>query len=387
MARAIAVARPDAGRGVKIWLDNEGDPATRRALPSPLCDHREPMSQLETPAPDPMLGDGGNVASRSRYATSAPSSAAHAGQVRALVDQVASVLLGDPAPIRLAVAAFLAGGHVLLEDIPGVGKTLLAKAMARSIGGTFGRVQGTPDLLPSDLTGVSIYEDDTKRWTFRPGPLFNSVVLVDERNRATPRTQSALLEAMAEQQVTVDATTHPLPQPFFVIATQNPHGDLGTFALVAGQRDRFAVSLSLGLPGRAAEMSLLAGRGGEVALDHVRQVADVEQWLALRAATGDVFVHEQVATYALDVIDAVRARTGQVQPLSTRSSLMLMRVAKAHALIAGRDHVAPDDIQQIAPAVLAHRILDATNGDLPAARAWINDFLRQVPVPPAPGTA
>jgi MoxR-like ATPase len=345
------------------------------------------MSQIDAPAPDPLIGPGDSFTSRSRYATADPVTAAQSAQVKALIDQIASVLLGDPTPIRLAVAAFLAGGHVLLEDIPGVGKTLLAKAMARSIGGTFGRVQGTPDLLPSDLTGVSIYEEDTKHWTFRPGPLFHSVVLVDELNRATPRTQSALLEAMAEQQVTVDATTHPMPQPFFVIATQNPHGDLGTFALVAGQRDRFAVSLSLGLPGRSAEMRLLSGRGGEIALDTIHQVADVSQWLALRSAVGSVFVHEQVAAYALDVIDAVRARTGQVQPLSTRSSLMLMRVAKAHALIAGRDHVAPDDVQAIAPAVLSHRILDATNGDLPAARAWIIDFVRQVPVPPAPGTA
>jgi len=345
------------------------------------------MSQIDAPAPDPLVSEGEPFTSRSRYRPDDPTATAHARQVNALVDQISSVLLGDPAPIRIAVAAFLAGGHVLLEDIPGVGKTLLAKAMARSIGGTFGRVQGTPDLLPSDLTGVSIYEDDTKHWTFRPGPLFNSVVLVDELNRATPRTQSALLEAMAEQQVTVDGTTHMLPQPFFVIATQNPHGDLGTFALVAGQRDRFSVSLSLGLPGRSAEMRLLSGKGGEIALEHLVQVADVAQWLELRAAADAVFVHEQVAAYALDVIDAVRARTGQVQPLSTRSSLMLMRVAKAHALIAGRDHVAPDDVQRIAPAVLAHRILDATNGDLQAARSWIRDFLRHVPVPPAPGTA
>ncbi len=175
------------------------------------------------------------------------------GAAGALVDRAASVLLGSREPIVLAVDAFLAGGHVLFEDVPGVGKTLLAKALARSIGGTFGRVQGTPDLLPSDLTGISYLDEDRRSWVFRPGPLFHNVVLVDEINRATPRTQSALLEAMAEGQVTVDGTTHQLPDPFLVLATQNPQvDDPGTFPLVAGQRDRFAVSVSLGLPGRAA---------------------------------------------------------------------------------------------------------------------------------------
>jgi MoxR-like ATPase len=305
---------------------------------------------------------------------------------QALVQQAAAVLLGSPEPIAVAVDAFLARGHVLFEDVPGVGKTLLAKALARSIGGTFGRVQGTPDLLPSDLTGISYLDEDRRSWVFRPGPLFNNVVLVDEINRATPRTQSALLEAMAEGQVTVDGTTHPLPDPFLVIATQNPQSDdPGTFPLVAGQRDRFAVSLSLGLPGRAAELDLIAGAGGTHALDRLAPVADLDEWRRLRSAVDGVYVHPSVATYLLDVIDVVRTRSNAQQPISPRAALGTAQLAKARALATGRDHVRPDDIQSVVVAALSHRIVDATNDDLTAARSWIAEFVRQVPVPPTPG--
>lgn len=306
--------------------------------------------------------------------------------IAALVDQVGSVLLGDHQPIKLAAAAFVAGGHVLFEDSPGVGKTLLAKALARSIGGSFGRVQGTPDLLPTDLTGVTVFDSDTRAWTFQPGPLFHNVVLVDELNRATPRTQSALLEAMAEGQVTVDGTTHPLPQPFFVVATQNPHGgDLGTFPLVAGQRDRFTLSLSLGLPGREAELAIIEGRGGDHALVGLSPVAPLSEWSDLRGSLDDIYVHPRVATYALEIIDAVRARTGASNPLSTRASLALIRMGRARALGAGRGYVEPDDIQAVAVPALAHRILDSTNDDLPTARVWVTNFLAQVPAPPVQG--
>lgn len=302
-----------------------------------------------------------------------------------LVDRVAEVVLGDRATIGRAAAAFLAGGHVLFEDSPGVGKTLLAKALAASIGGTFGRIQGTPDLLPSDLTGVSYLDEDRRTWTFRPGPLFNNVVLVDELNRATPRTQSALLEAMAEGQVTVDGVTYQLPDPFVVLATQNPlTGDLGTFPLVGGQRDRFAVSLSMGLPGRAAELHILDGAGGELALVGLEPVADLETWRHHRAELDAVYVHPVVATYALDLVDLTRTRTASRQPISTRAAKMLLRVARAQAVAAGRGFVAPEDVQAVAVAVLSHRIIDVTEQDLPTARSWIAEFVRQIPVPPLP---
>jgi MoxR-like ATPase len=313
------------------------------------------------------------------------SPAAHTAAFSGLVRQVSTVVLGDPHPIRLAAAAFASRGHVLFEDIPGVGKTLLAKSLAATLGGTFGRIQGTPDLLPSDLTGVTYLDEETHEWVFRPGPLFNNVVLVDELNRATPRTQSALLEAMAEGHVTVDGTTHPLPDPFLVIATQNPKsGDPGTFPLVGGQRDRFSVSLSLGLPGRDAELAILAGEGGPALLDQLRPTAPLETWRELRATIDDVYVHPIVAGYALDVIDRVRSTTGSLQPLSTRAALSMVRLARAYAVAAGRAHVRPDDVQAITIAALSHRIVDVTNDDLPTARTWIAQIVQQVPVPPSP---
>lgn len=305
--------------------------------------------------------------------------------IDALVAQVNAVVLGSPDPIRLAAAAFVARGHVLFEDSPGVGKTLLAKALAASVGGSFGRVQGTPDLLPSDLTGVSYPEEDRRTWVFRPGPLFNNVVLVDELNRATPRTQSALLEAMAEGHVTVDGTTHPLPDPFFVIATQNPRtGDLGTFPLVGGQRDRFSVSLSLGLPGREAELRVLDGQGGDRSLDHLRPTSPLDAWVRFRSTVDDVYLHPTVAAYALDLVDGVRVHTGSNQPLSTRAALALVRLAKAMAQAAGRGYVAPDDVKAVAVPALAHRIVDVTNDDLGAARTWIGSIVAGLPAPPQP---
>jgi MoxR-like ATPase len=285
---------------------------------------------------------------------------------------VSSVVLGQEYTVRMAVAAFLAGGHVLLEDVPGVGKTLFAKALARAIGGSFGRVQGTSDLLPTDLTGVSVFNPENASWTFEEGPLFHNVVLVDELNRSTPRTQSALLEAMAEHQVTADGVSHALPDPFLVVATQNPHGDLGTFPLVGGQRDRFMVSLSLGMTGRDTELALVGGLGGVASLDHLAAVAPQDVWRSVRASIDELYADPQVLAYAVDVVIAVRAMVGGFAP-STRATLDLVRFAKAHALTCGRDYLTPDDVQAGAVPVLAHRVIDMTRTDLGAARAMVYD--------------
>ncbi len=291
------------------------------------------------------------------------------------------VIKGKAAEIELAVAVLLSGGHLLFEDVPGVGKTLLAKSLARSIGGTFRRIQATPDLLPTDMSGVSIYKRSTESWEFRPGPLFANVVLVDEINRATPRTQSALLEAMAEHQVTIDGATHLLPDPFFVVVTQNPFEHAGTFPLVEGQRDRFAAVMELGHPPHGAERDLLMGRGGEDELERLDAVTSPEALHAAIREAKAIHCEQAVADYVIEVARFTRHHDAVALGASARASLALLGVARGWAAVRGDDHVTPDHVKAVAPAVLAHRLILRSGLDLDAARAVIAEALRSTPSP------
>lgn len=291
------------------------------------------------------------------------------------------VVRGKPQAVRLALVALLSGGHLLVEDVPGVGKTLLGKTLARAVGGSFRRIQATPDLLPGELTGVSVFSKRSEDWDFRPGPLFANVVLVDEINRATPRTQSALLEAMEEQQVTVDGVTHRLPDPFFVVATQNPFEHVGTFPLVEGQRDRFAVVVEMGLPARDTERELLLGRGGTGSLDELAAVTAPEGLRAAVAAVRRVHCDPAVADYVVDISSAIRSHPDVRLGASPRASLSLLNAARAQAVLARRSFVSPDDVKAVANASMAHRLILGGGADLHAGSALVRSVVERVPVP------
>ncbi len=277
-------------------------------------------------------------------------------QLSRLVDQISTIVVGKRRQIEDCVACLLAGGHLLIEDVPGVGKTTLAHTLAVSLGLDFRRVQFTADLMPSDLIGVSVFERSKEAFVFHPGPVFAQVLLADEINRAGPKTQSALLEAMEEQQVSVENQTRKLPRPFFVIATQNPSDQLGTYALPESQLDRFLLRITLGYPDRKAERELLTGGDRRAAALQLSPVLDAVQLVAAQQAVLQVHAAEPLLDYLQSLIAATRSGAWFVEGLSPRAGIAVLRVARAKALMAGRAHVSPDDLQAVLPQAIAHRL-------------------------------
>jgi MoxR-like ATPase len=296
---------------------------------------------------------------------------------------IEKVVIGKRQEIILALVAYLSEGHVLLEDVPGVAKTMLARALASSIGASFKRVQCTPDLLPTDITGASIFNPKTTQFEFRPGPLFSQIVLADEINRATPRTQAALLEAMAERKVSVDGTTFDLTPPFLLIATQNPVDHEGTFPLPEAQLDRFLVRLSLGYPNADEEASMLSRLQLKHPIDGLETVVSAEEIVQCQQAVRAVRVDEKLARYIVDLIRRTREHTDVLLGASPRASLALYRAAQALAAVRGHDFVTPDDIKRLAPAILCHRIILKPESRLRkvTARAVVEELLDMTPVP------
>lgn len=280
-----------------------------------------------------------------------------AANAECIISEVERVIVGKRETVKKAVIALLCKGHLLIEDIPGVGKTTLAKSLAKSIGGEFRRIQFTPDLLPSDITGSSIFNQKNSEFEFRPGPIFGNVVLADEINRATPKTQSALLEAMEESQATTDGETRRLPKPFFVIATQNAIEMTGTYPLPEAQLDRFFARISLGYPDRENEMAILSQQQVAHPLELVSTVINLDELLEMQSLVRDVFVHESIRGYIVDVVRATRESNQFLVGASPRGSLHLMRAAQAAAAINGYDFVRPDDVKEMASSVLAHRVM------------------------------
>ncbi len=301
----------------------------------------------------------------------------------AVIDNVETVIVGKRGVIERMIVALLCEGHVLIEDAPGTGKTMLARSLAISLGLDFKRLQCTPDLLPNDVTGVSVFNQQSRTFEFRPGPLFANILLSDEINRATPRTQTALLEAMAERQVTVDGISHPLPQPFLVLATQNPIEYEGTFPLPEAQLDRFLLRLSVGYPGFDDEGDMLINLQHQHPIDTLTQVVDGTRLLDLQHSVRQVYFDERVRNYLLQLIHATREHPDLLLGASPRGSLALFRSAQAYAALQGRDHVLPDDVKMLAKACLAHRMIVRPESALggTSTESILQELLERVEVP------
>lgn len=309
------------------------------------------------------------------------SSAAISTRVKSLLDNVRKVVRGDSPAIEHAVIALLSGGHLLLEDAPGVGKTLLGRSLAKSLQCDFARVQGTPDLLPSDLTGIQIYNQKEGTFEFRPGPLHRQIILMDEVNRATPKTQSALLEAMEEGQVSVDGVTHVLPKPFLVVATQNPIEQEGTYPLPEAQLDRFLIKSSLGYPQRDSEIAILKDQTISHPIDSLSSVLSTQDVLELQAQVRLVKFSDVLLGYVVDLVRFTRELGQGITGVSPRGGLALRRACQAKAFLAGRDYVTPEDIQDLASVTLGHRIYSMTDASGKVGLDVVADALEKVEVP------
>ena len=315
------------------------------------------------------------------------SSNGHAQAVDRIVENVGQVIIGKDPAIRLAMVALLSGGHILVEDVPGVGKTMLARSIAITTGCDFKRLQFTPDLLPSDVTGASVYNQQIGQFEYRPGPVMAQVVLADEINRATPKTQSALLEAMGEQQVTVEGVTHTLPSPFMVIATQNPIEYEGTFPLPEAQLDRFFMRISLGYPEPSEEVSIMDGREATDPIDLLQSSSTPSDIIALQQYTDSIYIDELIKQYIVDIANVTRSHPDTTLGVSPRASINLMKGAKAFAMLQGRDYVIPDDVKAIAVPVMSHRVLLSPSARMRGVNqsTIVSEALENVNVPGASG--
>ncbi len=298
-----------------------------------------------------------------------------------VVQQVSQVILGKEHPVRLSLACLMSRGHLLIEDLPGIGKTTLAHALAHALGLSFHRIQFTSDLLPADILGVSVYNRETGSFKFHPGPIFSQLILADEVNRATPKAQSALLEAMEEHQVTQEGETRPLPKPFFVIATQNPSHQIGTFPLPESQLDRFLMRIELGYPDQKAERTLLLGQDRRELIQAMRPCMNMEQLNGIQRAVTHVHASEALLDYLQALVTHTRESPHYATGLSPRAGLALLRGSQAWALMHGRDHVLPEDIQEVLPGVVGHRLSPASDAGEHSPSRLTAELIKQVPIP------